>query len=418
MKQLLLLISLVLATFSIQSQTTKKVLFLGNSYTAANNLPLMVDNIANSTGDILIYDSYTPGGYRFMNHASDATTLAKINSDTWDYVVLQAQSQETSLSQSQMEAEVFPFAESLSNAIRANNECSQPMFYMTWGRENGDPTNCAFMPWVCTYEEMDDVIKATYIYMAETNEAELAPAGAVWRYLRENHPSINLYSGDGSHPSLAGSYAVACAFYTMIYKKDPTSITWNSTLTESDANLIKIAAKTIVFDEIPTWDFTEGPVADFSEVINDGQVSFTNSSSSFDSIFWDFGDSNTSTEINPVHTYVDSGQYTVSQTITKCEELDTKTKILDITVLSAETFNLDALRIFPNPTSGNLNLKFDKTFKEISIAVSDLSGKSVLTTSANNLNELTLDISTLNKGIYILNIVADDCFSVEKIVRE
>ncbi len=418
MKQLLLYISLALTTFSVHSQTTKKVLFIGNSYTAANNLPLLVNNMANSTGDVLIYDSNTPGGYRFMDHASNPTTLAKINSDSWDYVALQAQSQETSLSQAQMEAEVFPFAEALSNAIRANNECSQPLFYMTWGRKNGDAANCAARPWVCTYEEMDDVIKATYIFMADSNEAELAPAGAVWRYLRENNPNIELYSGDGSHPSLAGSYAVACAFYTMIYKKDPTTISWNSTLTENQANLIKMAAKTIVFDEIASWDFTQNPIANYSEVINGGEVAFTNTSSSFDTIFWDFGDANTSTETDPIHTYAESGLYTVSQTITKCGKSDAKTKTLDITVLNTETFNLKTLSVYPNPTSGNLNLKFDKNYKEISSVVSDLSGKTLLITSANNISEITLNITTLSKGIYILNIIADERFYIEKIVKK
>lgn len=417
MKQVLLYIFLALATFSAHSQTTKKVLFIGNSYTAANNLPLLVNNMANSTGDVLIYDSNTPGGYRFIDHASNPTTLAKINSDSWDYVALQAQSQETSLSQAQMEAEVFPFAEALSNAIRANNECSQPLFYMTWGRKNGDAANCAARPWVCTYEEMDDVIKATYIFMADNNEAELAPAGAVWRYLRENNPNIELYSGDGSHPSLAGSYAVACAFYTMIYKKDPTTISWNSTLTENQANLIKMAVKTIVFDEIASWDFTQNPIANYSEVINGGEVAFTNTSSSFDTIFWDFGNANTSTETDPIHTYAESGLYTVSQTITKCGKSDTKTKTLDITVLNTETFNLKTLSVYPNPTSGNLNLKFDKNYKEISSVVSDLSGKTLLTTSANNISEITLNITTLSKGIYILNIIADERFYVEKIVK-
>ncbi len=418
MKQILLFISLAIVTFSVHGQTTKKVLFLGNSYTAVNNLPLLVNNMATSTGDVLIYDSNTPGGYRFMDHASNPTSLAKINSNTWDYVALQAQSQETSLGQAQMEAEVFPFAESLSNAIRANNECSQPLFYMTWGRKNGDAANCAVRPWVCTYEEMDDVIKATYIFMAETNEAELAPAGAVWRYIRENHPSIELYSSDGSHPSLAGSYAVACAFYTVIYKKDPTAITWNSTLPENEANLLKMAAKTIVFDEISTWDFTQNPIAGFSEVINGGEVAFTNTSSSFDTIFWDFGDSTTSTETDPVHTYAESGTYTVSQTIAKCGKTDTKTKTLNITVLNTETFKLKALSVYPNPTSGNLNLKFDKTYKEIISVISDLSGKTLLTTSANNVAELTLDISALSKGIYILNVIADDGFYIEKIVKK
>lgn len=352
-----------------------------------------------------------------MNHASDPTTLAKINSDSWDYVALQAQSQETSLSETQMQAEVYPYAESLSNAIRANDECSQPLFYMTWGRENGDATNCAFIPWVCTYEEMDDVIRETYIFMSESNEAELAPAGAVWRYLRENHPSINLYSGDGSHPSLAGSYAVACAFYTMIYKKDPKSILWNSTLNETEANLIKMAAKTIVFDEISSWDFTESPAADFSEVISGGEVSFTNTGSSFDTIFWDFGDGNTSTDTNPIHTYAESGLYNVSQTITKCGKSDTKTKTIEILILSSENFNQKKLRVYPNPTSGNLNLYFEKSYKEISIVISNLSGKTVLATSANNIAKITLDISSLSKGLYILNIITDNGFYVEKIIK-
>ncbi len=418
MKHILFFISIALVTLSVSGQTTKKVLFLGNSYTAVNNLPLLVNNMAASTGDILIYDSNTPGGYRLMDHASSPTTLDKINSDNWDYVVLQAQSQETSLSQAQMETEVFPFAESLSNAIRANNECSQPLFYMTWGRENGDASNCASLPWVCTYEGMDDVIQATYIFMAESNEAELAPAGAVWRYLRGNYPNIDLYASDGSHPSLAGSYAVACAFYTMIYKKDPTSIIWNSTLTENEANLIKMAAKIIVFDEIASWDFTQNPVADYSEVINDGEVSFTNTSSNFDTIFWDFGDSNTSTEINPVHNYVESGLYTVSLTTTKCGKSDTKTKTLDITVLSTEVFNIVALNIFPNPTSENLNIEFDKSYHKISLVILDISGKILLRNSGNNLAEFTLKISSLNKGIYILNIIADNHYYVEKIVKK
>lgn len=417
MIKLLLYISLALTTFSVHSQTTKKVLFIGNSYTAANNLPLLVNNMATSTGDVLIYDSNTPGGYRFMDHASNPTTLAKINSDNWDYVALQAQSQETSLSQTEMETDVFPFAEALSDAIRANNECSQPLFYMTWGRKNGDAANCAIRPWVCTYEEMDDLIKVTYLFMSETNSSELAPAGAVWRYLRENHPNLEMYSSDGSHPSLAGTYAVACAFYTMIYKKDPTSITWNSTLAENQANLIKMATKTIVFDEITNWDFTQNPVADYSEVISGGEVAFTNTSSSFDTIFWDFGDSTTSTETDPVHTFAESGSYIVSQTITKCGKADIKTKALNINVLSTDTFNIKELKVYPNPTNGKINLKFNKDCKEISTVISGYSGKILLTTSAKNVAELTLDITTLSKGIYILNIIADDDFYIKKIIK-
>jgi len=33
----------------------------------------------------------------------------------------------------------------------------------------------------------------------------VAPVGRVWRHIRENYPQIQLYSGDGSHPSYIGS---------------------------------------------------------------------------------------------------------------------------------------------------------------------------------------------------------------------
>jgi hypothetical protein len=40
--------------------------------------------------------------------------------------------------------------------------------------------------------------------MAETNDAIVAPVGAVWNYIRQNHPEIELYNPDESHPSLIG----------------------------------------------------------------------------------------------------------------------------------------------------------------------------------------------------------------------
>ena len=71
----------LLSIISVHSQTTKKVLFIGNSYTSVNNLPLLVEEMANNTDDILIRDANTPGGYRFMDHASNTNTLDKINTE-------------------------------------------------------------------------------------------------------------------------------------------------------------------------------------------------------------------------------------------------------------------------------------------------------------------------------------------------
>lgn len=420
MKPILLLFCSLFFSIASHSQSNKKVLFIGNSYTASNNLPALVQNMATSTGDVLTYDSNTPGGYRFINHVSNATTQNKINAEDWDYVVLQAQSQETSFPQAQMEAELYPNATALSNAIRANNPCSQPMFYMTWGRENGDANNCPYLPWVCTYESMDDVIQATYTFMADSNDAELAPVGAVWRYLRTNHPNINLYSGDGSHPSLAGSYAAACAFYTMIYKKDPTLISWNASLSAAEASTIKTATQTVVFNLLSDWDFTTPPaLASFTEVVSEDTIAFTNTSDPSESIYWDFGDGTTATEMNPEHTYTESGTYTVSLTVTACGKSSTTTKEFTIDLsLSTDSFSSRSFSVFPNPTSHYVTLTTANNYQNINVQLIDITGKLVLSKNHHSENTIKLDLSEFRKGVYFLHVNADQKKLTKKIILQ
>ncbi len=53
------------------------------------------------------------------------------------------------------------------------------------------------------------------------------------------------------------------------------------------------------------------PDANFTHTGNNLKVTFTNTSKGASSWYWDFGDTNTSTDENPVHTYVSAGTYRV-----------------------------------------------------------------------------------------------------------
>ncbi len=70
----------ILCSITLFGQQTKRVLFLGNSYTYANNLPQLLADIASSTGKTLIFDINAPGGYYLGQHLTNSTSLAKIAS--------------------------------------------------------------------------------------------------------------------------------------------------------------------------------------------------------------------------------------------------------------------------------------------------------------------------------------------------
>ena len=264
MKYLCLLPFLFFIQLVHAQEETTRVLFLGNSYTAQNNLPQLVRDCAASVGFEMTTGSNTPGGTTFQAHSQSSTSQALIQQGDWDFVVLQEQSQIPSFPLSQVESECFPFAETLNNQILEFNECAETIFYMTWGRENGDSQNCPNWPPVCTYEGMDDLLAERYMTMAQDNEAIVSPVGALWRQIRTNHPEIDLYSSDGSHPSAVGSYAAAVAFFVTIFRADPTTITYDFNLNSDITSIIKKEAKALIYDQqsqwfIGTYDDPESP---------------------------------------------------------------------------------------------------------------------------------------------------------------
>jgi hypothetical protein len=315
---IILLLSAILLFSSVRTEAKQfKALFLGNSYTYVNNLPQIINDLANSVGDTLIFDSYTPGGYTLDQHNADYVSINKILQGDWDYVILQEQSQLPS----------FEFYDdyssiSLSQLIRQYNPCARIMFYMTWGRKNGDATNCSVWPPVCTYNGMDSLLHLRYLEMASENKAEVSPVGYVWKYIRQNFPSIELYQPDESHPSYEGSYAAACSFYTSIFRKDPTALTYDYLILPTVAADIRNAAKMIVYDSLSNWDYGDyNPQPDFFSSIGAAvnEIDFWNTSSNADNYLWDFGDGDTSTTKDALHIYTSDGNYVVSLTAYNCD---------------------------------------------------------------------------------------------------
>lgn len=398
MKNILLSLLSVLPLVGF-AQTTS-VLFLGNSYTGTNNLPGTFYNLALAAGDTVYYDSNTPGGHTLEGHSTNATSLAKINERDWDFVVLQDQSQRPSFPPAQVAVQVYPYAEDLVNTIATNSACTEPVFYMTWGRKDGDPLNCPNYPPLCTFEGMQDRLRTSYLEMGFDNDARVAPCGAAWAALKLDSLTFHngLYTGDGSHPSAWGQYLNACVFYATIFHKSPVGINYYSVVGQSDAEILQALAEEIVIDSLDTWNSTVNlPQNDIDYSILDLSISFINNSENAVNSHWDFGDGNSSMDSEPSHMYLNPGSYTITY-ISDNGCGDSDTTIFQEVIVSTEIGEIEF-----NPTVkdfGNGHFLFAQENEQVeSLSILSASGKLVYSSSPRK-TSFSVNLEDQPSGIY------------------
>jgi len=440
-KKYILFTILFLMSFHLVWAQQTKILFLGNSYTGANNLAEKVQAIAMSLGDSIYYDTYTPGGYTIKSHSQDTNTLAKIAAEDWDFILIQAQSQELSLSPSHIETEVSPYAMILKEAIQDNNACSEMIMFMTWGRKYGDQQNCIIWPPVCTYLGMQQRLAVGALGIAEENNATIAPVGLAWKHSMDQDPDslIHLYSNDYSHPSLSGTYLSACVIYTILFQKSPIGMSYLAGLPEEEAHFLQEIAHQITMDEQFEYSFYDEitemeyqldrgqwfefgniVIAGFSYLNNTPLYYFMDQSLNAISYLWDFGDGETSILSNPDHAYAEDGEYMVNQSVfNDCFQDEYEQSISMLTQVS--DYEELKLEIYPCPASKRLNISINSDFlsKEISCEIYDVSGKKIwkqLIAEPVHTTDFQIDISDFSAGIYYVQLNVQNQKILKKII--
>lgn len=424
MKKIFSIIVLLFAICFYSNSQSKKILFIGNSYTYVNDLPNTIKSLALAGGDTIIVDSSTPGGYTFQLHTTNVTTLSQINAASWDYVVLQEQSQLPSFEPTQVQAEVYPYAYILDSLIHKNNPCSQTVFYMTWGRKYGDASNCAAYPPICTFEGMGMRLRQSYLEMGDMYECAVAPAGMAWKKSWSANPTIDLWSSDNSHPSVAGTYLTACVFYSTIFKKPSTGLSFISSLTPQTALYLQQIADSTVFDSLITWNIgVFDPKANYTWIDNGTEVQFANQSINSTSYQWFFGDGTTDNTQNPNHVYLLPGIYPVK--LIASDGCLTDTLIDTINVFATGMCNdilLSGISIYPNPVDDIVNVKFpDDLNGTYFIELDKMDGQmlQIKTIQAGSTdNNISFDTKNLASGNYFIRIDSSTGVVLYKLIKK
>lgn len=329
----------------VQAQDSISVLFIGNSYTYVNDLPGTLGSLAASLGKEITIDSKTNGGYTFQNHTNDPLTYSKIHSKPWDVVVIQGQSQEPSFPDTQVDSQTLPYAVKLSDSIWANSACSNVMYYMTWGRQNGDPQWAG----INTFEKMNTRLYHAYMRMADSSDrAMVSPVGRVWSYVRANHPAINLYNADESHPSPEGTYLAACTFYTSLFQQSPVGSNYYGGLSAATAGILQNAAAVVILDSLDHFHLhpvDEPTQAHFSLVQNGETIQLTNQSSRATTYTWHFGDGQSAATENAQHTFSSNGNYSVQLIAFSVCNSDTFSIQVNVTSLGIAESDFDPVKV-------------------------------------------------------------------------
>lgn len=199
------------------------VLYIGNSFTARNDLPGLIAELAVSRGITIRHQLISAGGASLRRHWNGGAARKAIESGGFHYVVLQEQSTLPVKNAARMHESVRLF----NPAIKAAG--AKTVLYMTWARRNSPETQAA--------------ITEAYTSIGRELGAIVVPVGLAWRDFIATHEQPILHDRDQSHPTLAGSYLAACVFAAVLFGENPVGIKTNlAGLTTSDQAALQKAA--------------------------------------------------------------------------------------------------------------------------------------------------------------------------------
>ena len=177
-----------------QEPETSRVLLVGNSLTYYNDLPAMVQGLANSGGLDWDVHSVTMGGASLDDHIQDGTAVRMLANEHWDYVVLQQGPSTLPDSRTNLRMGVASFRPLIEQAG------GRVALYEVWP----DST------WSADRFVYDfDRVRDSYALAARDVGGLFLPAGEAWRTAWASHPAFKFYGPDEFHPSPEGSYLAA-----------------------------------------------------------------------------------------------------------------------------------------------------------------------------------------------------------------
>lgn len=191
--------------FASAAPRTIRILFIGNSLVAVNDVPNMVKSLIESDGSgrrVLTKMFFAP---HLNDVAGDRRIQEEVGSGNWDCVVLQGAM--VSMSHSY----TYPQDGGIYLAKLAVKSGAKTFLYCEWSRRGIDET---------AYTEN------VYKGIAKASGATVIPIGRIWDEVAFRDGGLDLLQPDGNHAAPGGSFLAAQAVYVWINSKRAEKPAW------------------------------------------------------------------------------------------------------------------------------------------------------------------------------------------------
>lgn len=182
----------------------RRALFIGNSYLYTQNIPEIVEALADSAhGDKIATAMVAGANLALIDHWYSSPARQAIAQGGWEWVILQQGPSSVSLNRDTLRLATSYFAGDIANIS------GKPALFSAW------PSQDRLQDFPAAIE--------SYTLAAQDVHGLLLPIAAAWLAAWQRDPGLQLYQ-DGLHPSVEGAYLSALVIYAVLLEQSPVGL--------------------------------------------------------------------------------------------------------------------------------------------------------------------------------------------------
>lgn len=182
----------------------RRALFIGNSYLYTQNIPEIVEALADSAhGDQIATAMVAGPNLALIDHWYSGPARPAIAQGGWEWVILQQGPSTVGVNRDTLRLATTYFG----GVIAGIN--AKPALFSAWPSEDRK-------------QDFPAAIESFTLAAQDVNGI-LLPIAAAWVAAWQRDPNLQLYE-DGLHPSVAGAYLSALVIYSVLLEKTPVGL--------------------------------------------------------------------------------------------------------------------------------------------------------------------------------------------------